>query len=239
MNSDKALTNASLELTQKIQMHFPRDLDHEVVQAWNGQPSAAITAICRMAFEKLPMAAVPAPAAEPLPPILRFGALVIVPARAKRFVPREKYVVNTRPGKHVKIGYIAPDFITAFGDKVEEPTEEVVLRYDILDRQSAFASAVKELSDQGVVTKTTPGELWSMLEKQPDGPKSKAGPLLANGYANLSEMVGSDNVSRLVSVSWFDFFDGWDVYASPVTDSIQWDAGSQLFSRNSRRELAA
>ena len=47
---------------------------------------------------------------------------------------------------------------------------------------------MKEIRDGGVATKTTPGELYSLLEKQPDGPKSDAGPLLTNGYANLFEM---------------------------------------------------
>ena len=88
---------------------------------------------------------------------------------------------------------------------------------------------MKEVSDLGVATKTTPGELFSLLEKQPNG---EAGPLLVNGYANLFEMEDIDGVSRLVYAGWHD--DGWYVDSRSVTCSDQWFGEFQVFSRNSR-----
>ena len=50
--SDKAnLTNAELELTQRIQMHFPRGvLSSEVLKKWNSCPTYIITRACKKAF---------------------------------------------------------------------------------------------------------------------------------------------------------------------------------------------
>ncbi len=93
---------------------------------------------------------------------------------------------------------------------------------------------MKEIRDGGVATKTTPGELYSLLEKQPDGPKSDAVPLLTNGYANLFEMDDVNGVARLVGAGWHDDDGGWRVYAHDASPSYQWDDGSQVFSRDSR-----
>ncbi len=50
--SDKAtLSNAELELTQRIQMHFPRGvLSAEILKQWNGCPAEIITAVITRAF---------------------------------------------------------------------------------------------------------------------------------------------------------------------------------------------
>jgi len=171
---------------------------------------------------------------KPIPSILKFVATVALPARTTRFIPKTAFVVNTKPGPHVKIGYIDSDFTRWFGEKAEEPTAETKLRQYALTRPSVFAPAMKEIGDGGIVTKTTSGELYSMLEKQPDGPKSVAGPLLTNGYANLFEMDDKDGVPRLVIALWRGAYAGWRVFASDASYSRQWNDGDQLFSRNSR-----
>ena len=42
--SDKALNPATLELTQKIQLHFPRGIRAEILCDWNGAPAELISA---------------------------------------------------------------------------------------------------------------------------------------------------------------------------------------------------
>ncbi|MDE2020176.1 MAG: hypothetical protein KGJ13_07575, partial [Patescibacteria group bacterium] len=167
-------------------------------------------------------------------PILRFIDTIAIPARRKQFVPKKSYVVNTNPGKHVKIWYVDPDFTAWFGEKAEEPTAEVTLRRHVLVRSSAFAPAMKEVEDAGFVTETTPSQPFSMLEKQPDGPKSKPGPLLTNGYANLFKMIDVNGVARLVNAFWNDVSSGWHVFANDASLSGEWSGGSQLFSGDSR-----
>jgi len=52
---DTALSNAELELTQKIQMHFPRgQIASEKIKVWNGLPSDSLTAHLLTAFSNLP-----------------------------------------------------------------------------------------------------------------------------------------------------------------------------------------
>jgi hypothetical protein len=171
---------------------------------------------------------------KPTPSILKFIATVVLPARTTRFVPKDAFVVNTKPGSHVKIGYIDPDLIRWFGDKIEEPTAEATLRQYVITRLSAFAPFMKEIRDGGIATKTTPGELYSMMEKQPDGPKSDAGPLLTNGYANLFEMDDVNGVARLVDARWGVGSGGWSVCADDASHSSQWRDGHRVFSRDSR-----
>jgi hypothetical protein len=166
--------------------------------------------------------------------ILKFIAAITIAARTTQFVPKKSYVVNTEPGSHVKIGYINSDFTAWFGDTAEEPTAETTLRRYVLKRQSVFAPAMQEVRDSGFVTKTTPGELYFLLEKQPDGPKSAAGPLLTNGYANLFEMVDVNGIPRLVYLIWYGDSVGWSVIAGDASRSDRWVVGFQLFSRNSR-----
>ncbi len=177
--SDKALNNTTLELTQKIQLHFPRDID-----------SAVLTVLERTAkgnhhgnaFRNI----------RPDPGGIHFGASTHPPLRwhshpsgTVHAVHRQGRFRAKKPGARVKFGRVDSDFTDAFGDMVEEPSIGAMLRYDILAKQSAFAPAIEELRASGVITKTTPGELLSLLELQPQGPKSGAGALLADGSAKI------------------------------------------------------
>jgi hypothetical protein len=177
---------------------------------------------------------------EPEPqPILRFLDTIALPARMEKFFPKKSYVVNTKRGSHVKIAYVDPDFTTWFGDKVEEPAAEATLRRHVLIRPSVFAPAMKEVEDGGFVTETTPGQLFSMLERQPNGPKSDPGPLLTNGYANLFKMIDVNGVPRLVYAFWYGGVDGWVVDASDASFSYPWRDEGRLFSGDSRLPSAA
>jgi len=172
------------------------------------------------------------------PPLLNFISTIMLPARTTRFVPREKYVVNMEPGKHVKLAYVDPVFMEGADEEIEEPTEGIELRRYVLARPSVFTPVMEEIRKEGFATKTTRSELFSMLEKQPDGPKSNAGPLLTNGYANLFEMV-LKGIPRLVGVRWGGCRGGWGVSAREVSGPRRWDVGDQFFSRNSRLPSAA
>ena len=52
--NDTALNNVTLELTQKIQMHFPRDINPSTFAFWNGQPKEVISAKLLDAFGRIP-----------------------------------------------------------------------------------------------------------------------------------------------------------------------------------------
>lgn len=165
-------------------------------------------------------------------PCIAFTGMVTIPPRTEKFIPKDAFVANTAKGKHVKISYVHPAFIEKFGDKAEGPSaiETVLLHYN-LTHLSVFAPVIKEISIVAA-TKTTPGELYSMMEKQPDGPESEAGPLLANGNANLFEMETVSGDASLVSIGWHDH--GWYVCSHSITDPLEWRAGSRIFSLDAR-----
>ena len=238
--SQLTVDGAYVEFQLAVLRALPRDIDPDIADGWhnNGQSLAKVLREALLPPEKSAIETVPAPQPEPQP-ILRFLDTITILARTEKFVPKKSYVVNTKQGPHVKIGYIDPDFIKWFGNKAEEPTAEATLRRHVLVRPSVFAPAMKEVADGGFVTKTTPGGLYSLLEKQPDGPKSDAGPLLTNGYANLFEMDDVNGVPRLVYAGWNDALGSWCVDAIDASFSLQWDDESQLFSGDSRVPSAA
>jgi hypothetical protein len=173
-------------------------------------------------------------------PLLKFSDKFTVAARIVQFIPEVSYVVNTKLGPHVKVGYVDVAFTRRFGKKIEEPTAATTLRSHVLTRPSAFAPAMKEIRDGGgVATKTTPGELFSLMEQQPDGPQSVDGALLTNGYANLFEMDDIDGVACLVYAYWYSVHVGWFVYVREASYSNQWYDENRFFSRDSHLPLVA
>lgn len=176
-------------------------------------------------------------------PILNFVTRRTLPARNAKFDPKKSYVVNVGSGLPtpalgtVKISYVDQEYLQLCGDAVYDAAPETTLCSHILTRPSAFAPAVKELNGRGIEARITPVEQFSLMEQQPDGPKSPAGLLLANGYANLLEVVFPNGETRLVNLYWYD--DGWNVYVYSVSHSLQWRDGRQLLSCNFRDTVVA
>ena len=233
--SQLTVPGAYVEFQLAVLRALPRDINPDVADGWrnNGQSLARVLREALLPPDEPAAELVPTPKPEPQP-ILRFLDTITLSARTEKFVPKKSYVENTKRGSPENIGYIDPDFTRWFGEKAEEPTAETALRQYVLARPSVFAPAMKEVADSGIITKTTLGQLFSMLEKQPDGPNSDPGPLLTNGYANLFEMDDVNGVARLVSAGWLGGGGGWYVCARDASSSRQWDVGSQLFSGNSR-----
>lgn len=218
--SDKILSNAELELTQKIQMHFPRGIiSQEIIAEWNGCPKEKITEALVEVFGKSPRG-----------PLLEFLGTVTITARTERFVAKEKFVVDTKRNAPVKISYLSNDFKERFlsGDgKVEDPIAEQTLRYARLRKSSVDAPIIAELGGE-VKAETTLAEVYALMAQQPNG---ENGVLITNGYANIFYIRDIRGVLRAVYVIWDGV--GWDVNADPVGDPDEWDDGRQVFSRNS------
>ena len=54
MGSNKTMNGATLELTQKVQSHFPRNISDEILKAWNGVEVKVITERLEEIFGKMP-----------------------------------------------------------------------------------------------------------------------------------------------------------------------------------------
>ncbi len=153
---------------------------------------------------------------------------VVVPATTKRFIAKEKFLINTKHYAPVKINYIGEDFIAWFlnGDgKIEDRISEQHLCYHKVPQCSTTGSIIAELGGEAKV-ETTLSEMFSLIEKQKN---RESGPLLNNGLGNLFYVRDQRNVLRVIDVGWQD--NGWYIIAYPVKGLGKWHGLGQVFSR--------
>ena len=156
--------------------------------------------------------------------LLELVSTVLVPATTKKFITKERFVLNTKRNASVKISYLGDDFRAWFLGKTEEPLPEQTLRYAKLGQISLDASIIAELGGEEKA-ETTLSELLSLMEGQKNG---EDGPLLSNGLWNIFYIKDVTGVLRAVSVIWLG--DGWYVNASSIEDPDRWSAGNDVFS---------
>ncbi len=218
--SDKALglTGVELELTQRIQMYFPRGvISTEILSKWNGCPKEIITTTLIKVFSELPKRF-----------LLEFIGTVTVAATTTLFIAKDHFVVNTKKNAPVKISYLGDNFKAQFLGKEEQPFAGSTLNYGKLSRSSVDGPIIAALGGEEKA-ETTLTELFSLMEAQKNG---EDGLLLTNGYANIFYIKDVTGVLCAVSAGWGG--DGWSVSAIVVTDPCEWLGGLQVFSCNSR-----
>ncbi|MEK7609226.1 MAG: hypothetical protein AAB476_01995 [Patescibacteria group bacterium] len=216
--SDKALMNrATLELTQKLQMHFPTDIPPDVLQAWNGSPKEVIQARLAEVFGRMPVAQ----------ELLQFLGTVTIPATTEPFIAQDEFVEDTSSDAKVKIVFLDSDFKEWFLGKTEEPIQETVLCYHKLTEPSVYGPIIAELGGESK-SETTLAQIFALMKIQRNG---EAGALLSTGYANIFYVRGANNLLRAVVVCWVG--GGWRVDADSVEDPDGWSDGSRVFSSNS------
>lgn len=158
---------------------------------------------------------------------------------------RERYNIKWRGGNFD--GWFLGKTILSFAGST--------LANNKLARRSVDMPIITELGG-AIAARTEPIEMLQLVEAQKHGPKSKPGPLLTNGYANIfywedqirfpeDEQVAYTNeagekvVLRAVFVDWIAGGDGWRVFAIRVTHPLEWNGGDRVFSRSSRLPSAA
>jgi len=242
MKSDKALGRPALEVTQRIQREFP-DIHPKILQAWVGCPKEILMARLTEIFSRRPIPVVP-PKPESL---LDLVGVVNIPGMAKRkFVPLDKFAVDTRPEAPVKILYVLGAFQ---GICLHSPAEltpgAFSLRYQTLRENSFCEPILAELSCKGEI-ETTLAKIYALIELQGKG---ENGTLLTNGLSNIffirHEYGFQEEKSipicikldsnltnyqlRFASAGWTV---GWVVFA-PDINSTNLRAGCRVFSRDS------
>lgn len=214
--SDKALSRAALELTQKIQMHFPPDINPDVLRAWNGCPKEVIQASLAEVFGRMP-------AAEQ-EPLLKFLGTVTIPATNEPFITKDRFVVDTSSDASVKISFLGSNFEKWFLGKIEEPIQESILRYHKLIESSVDVPIIAELGGE-TKAETTLAKIFALMEIQKNG---EAGALFNNGYANIFYVRDVNGLLRTVLVRWD--VDGWCVNAYSLGYPSRWCGGYRVFS---------
>jgi hypothetical protein len=231
--SDKTLSNTELELTQKIQMHFPRGvISAEVLKQWNGCKAEIITACLTEVFSK-------GPKIIKFEPLLELLGTISLSAIAGKFIVKERFAVNTSDDAEVKIFGRSKDFDLYFLDVIEESIAESTLRGQRLRKGSVDGPIIGELGGSekaGIFLsqiwgfmkeKQTKGETdgWFVGYKEDEVRFPEDEPF---AYINKK---GQRSVLRAVGFGWYG--DGWRLYAGRVSDPGEWSGGSRVLSSNS------
>jgi len=158
-------------------------LGADVAQGWIGN-SLALDRLMEGLIS--PESTVPA---EPPKPelLLELVNSITLAATTKKFVAKDRFVVDTSCRAKVKISGIGDNFDNWFlaGDgRVEDPIGQTDLRSHKLLKYSVDGPIITEL---GGIEMATTGltHAFSLMEKQPNSPDSNVGPLLVNGWWNI------------------------------------------------------
>ena len=111
-------------------------------------------------------------------------ANVLMKGSSKKFIVREKFVVDTSHEAPAQIGYLGDNFQNWFLNAVEEIVSPAKLGFFVLERAMFDKDIVAKIG--GVLKAVTSlADVYSKMEQQPRGPKSPAGDLLTNSFANI------------------------------------------------------
>jgi len=231
----------------------PGDIDQFIAEGWTQNQASLKKNLAECLVPPATTAPVKIP--QPKPTLLELLGTVKVGPTDHLFNARSAFVVNTADYAPIKISEVWSGFKDRFlkGEgKVESAIAETELRYHRLKKRSVDGPILEELGG-GQKPRTTLTEVYCLMAKQPNGPKSPKGPLLTNGYANIfyveTEVIlpeeehlaytneeGKKVVLCAVRVHWRG--DGWHVDARSVEGPHRWDDGYQVFSRNSALETS-
>lgn len=224
--SDKTFTKAELELTQKMQVHFPwGEYSPEALRMFNGCKAEEITARQKKIFDEW--------IAERLLALLYTTHL---PAITGDFIVKEKFTSNNT---EVKLSHIGKEFLLYFGDVVEKPIGESELNVQQLKKNSVDGPIIAELggSEKAVIFLQ---QIWlKMSELQVKGETDGWYIAYREDKVRFPEddpfaytnKKGERSVLRAVGFDWDG--GGWDLGASLVSSPSVWGGGYRILSSNS------
>lgn len=123
------------------------------------------------------------------------------------------------------IGYLGDNFKKFFLNKVEGSVVAGALVVYHLERQSLDAPIMTELGERAT---TSLAHFFELIKAQSKG---EDGPLLVNGSANISYILGDDGNVWGVFAFWSAGNGFWLVDARSVEDLDRWSGGVQVLSR--------
>lgn len=214
--SDKTLIdNAILGLTQKIQMHFPRDIDPSILKKWNGCSKEVLAAKLEDVFGKMPD--------DIMDDLLESIGIIAVPASTSNLSVRD-HIANLK-SNGAKI-FTGSNFESWFFGKKMKPASESELQCYKLRQNSVDDSIIAKLGGKKKAESTIE-DFFSLIEAQLDG---RVGTLAVDGNANIFYIRDAKGELRAVFCYWLGF--EWYLHAYEVDYPHEWDAGTRVFSRN-------
>ena len=140
----------------------------------------------------------------------------------ERFVAREHFKEDIRPGAHVRISWLGATFVRRFASKVEA-ARDTSLQTFVLQSPSNDREIITELGDGH---ETTLADVWCLLRLQANG---EPGALQTNSTPNIFFVRDGAGQPGVVDAIWGGA--GWEIGASPVGDKRAWSVGTRVISR--------
>lgn len=152
--------------------------------------------------------------------ILQFERKVSVASR--RFVTNESF---TKSNTKVKFGYIDERVTKLFGKSQDVPAGELAVNMLLLGKHDP--EIMVALGPQSVRFVKL-GQFYQLIEAQGHG---QEGPLLVNGYANISYVLDENGAPWAVSAGWRPGCGDWFVSIVSVARLVGWCAGDRVLSQ--------
>jgi hypothetical protein len=219
MNKQQGLTPAELEVTQKIQTHFPRGLNAKMLGSANSCPAQNLTVAIEEMLNQLAKGT-----KTTISKLLQFICSIEVSA-ATEFIAAEHFKVGTMVDGVMISQSMGDNFKEHFLPKIEKGVAKATVRVHKLLSDSRDIPIITELGGEDVAESSL-AHLWQLLKFQGKG---EEGALLVNDWANIF-YIGDIN-SNLWAVSAYWCHGGWFLYALSVEYPSPWYAGRQVCSR--------
>ncbi len=228
---DKALTNSELELTQRIQMFWPRgEVSSEILKDWNGAKAELITERIREAFGRGPKLEQTEPESIPVQPepLLTSVATATIPALPE-FDAKAFFTSGIFHWKQSKVKFwdFGENFKKKFFNMKCGPTQELKIQSSKLNRRSIDSPIIKALGNDTTRIKLTISQFAWLLEQQPNG---EEGFLLINGFANIFYIEDEDGTLWAVYGYWLAGI-GWRSNAYGFDHPLGWVGGRAVVSQ--------
>jgi len=140
----------------------------------------------------------------------------------ERFVARERFKEDIRPGAPVRISWLGATFVRRFASKVEA-ARDTLLQTFVLQSPSNDREIITELGDGH---ETTLADVWCLLRLQASG---EPGALQTNSTPNIFFVRDGAGQLGVVDAIWGGA--GWEIGASPFGDKRAWSVGTRVISR--------
>jgi hypothetical protein len=140
----------------------------------------------------------------------------------ERFVAREHFKEDIRPGAPVRISWLGATFVRRFASKVEA-ARDTLLQTFVLQSPSNDREIITELGDGH---ETTLADVWCLLRLQASG---EPGALQTNSTPNIFFVRDGAGQLGVVDAIWGGA--GWEIGASPFGDKRAWSVGTRVISR--------
>lgn len=219
--NDTALSNQELNLTQKIQMHFPRGISPDVLREWIGCPTSVLMAQLLELFGKLPDFT-----EERVKKIQLFDHVTDLNFPGMdTFNTDSFFTTDTPEGATTKFTSVGSNFTNWFGDMEVSATAPSKLSLDRLRVGSCDPDIVTDIGDENC-DQSLAIIRWHIQS----GLATKEG-----YYAGYFR----DKVGIRRAVFWFWVGHGRSVHAHEVPHRSRWLEGNEFLSRKPPKPSAA